>query len=108
MPGDSIVNEIFDPTGERSAVLAGRFSGRFNETQLSSLLANIGVTVQPSETLDRSVDYLIVGSELWNDPEFNEPLETPMQPSELAVYKQAESLGVTIIPLKSIRQYFAL
>jgi len=107
-PGDVVVNELYDPVGKRSAVLAGRFDGRFNEKDLVPLLERIGVTVYPADQLDRTIDYLIVGNELWNDPETGEQLEEPLQPSELAVYKKAESLNVTILPLKRVREFFAL
>jgi hypothetical protein len=33
-------------------------------------------------------------------------LEEPLQPSETAVYKDAESKGVAITPLKDLRAYF--
>lgn len=107
-PGDVLVNELFDPVGKRSAVLAGRFDGRYNEKDLVPLLERIGVTVHPADQLDRTIDYLIVGNELWNDPETGEQLEEPLQPSELEVYKKAESLNVTILPLKRVREFFAL
>jgi len=102
-PGDLIYNPVYDPSGERHAVLVGRFSGTYNEKELAGLLADIRVMVQKS--LDKTTDYLIVGSELYYD-EDGEPLEEPVQPSELGVYKEAEAMGVQIVPLKQIREYF--
>lgn len=102
--GDVIYNPMFDPKTERHAVLAGRFSGRYNEKELKDLLALMGITVQPA--LDLNTDYLIVGGELYIDADGN-PVETPIQPSELAVYKDAESKGVVIMALKDLRSYFA-
>lgn len=102
--GDIVYNPVYDPTGQRNAVLAGRFSGTFNEQELRELLRQIGITVQPE--LDLTTDYLIVGQELYTDPETLEPLEEPLQPSELAVYKDAVANGLAIIPIKDIRQYF--
>ena len=105
-PDDVVVNPLFDPSGERVAVLAGRFSGKYNAKELTGLLARIGVTVLPESQISRNVDYLIVGSAMWNDPETGEPLEQALQASELPVYQQAESMGLTILPLKNIDQYF--
>jgi hypothetical protein len=66
VPGDVIYNPLYDPSGERTAVLAGRFSGQFNEAELKVLLSQMGITVQDKLTLD--TDYLIVGSELYHGP----------------------------------------
>jgi hypothetical protein len=104
VPGDVLVNPLFDPTGGRNAILVGRFSGAYNEQDLKILLERMGIHVQPR--LDLTTHFMIVGSELWNDPETNEPLEEAVQPSELPVYKDAEALGVQIIPLQDIREYF--
>lgn len=101
--GDVVFNPLFDPTGERHAVLIGRFSGGVNESELKALLANMGVTVQ--KTLDDSTDFLIVGSEMYTD-ENGQPLETPMAPSDLPIYKDAVADGVQIVQLKDLRQYF--
>jgi hypothetical protein len=102
--GDVIINPLFDPSGGRNAILVGRFSGAYNENELRLLLGRMGINVQPD--LDRTTHFLIVGSELWNDPETNEPLEEPLQPSELPLFKNAEAMGVQIIPLQDIREFF--
>ncbi len=102
--GDVIVNPLYDPVGGRNAVLVGRFSGAYNQEELSSLLSRMGIHVQPD--VNRETHFLIVGSELWNDPETNEPLEEPIQPSDLPKYKNAEALGVQIIPLQDVREFF--
>lgn len=104
--GDVIANRLFDPAGGRNAVLVGRFSGTFNENDLKALLVKMGIQVQGK--VDKTTHFLIVGSELWNDPATGEPLAEPMQPSDLAEYKQAESLGVQIVPLQDIREHFRL
>lgn len=101
--GDEIFNPLFDPIGERRAALCGRFSGQFNEAELKILLANMGITVQPKLSID--TDYLIVGSELYVD-ETGQPLEEPLQPSELPVFKDAEASGVHIVSLDKLRSYF--
>lgn len=103
VPGDVVFNPLYDPIGGRNAVLLGRFSGTYNEKELQALLDEIDVHVQPK--LDKTTDYLIVGSELYNDEE-GEPLEEPMQPSDMATYKEAEAMGVQIVPLKQVRDYF--
>jgi len=103
--GDKLFNPLFDPKGERFAVLAGRFSGSFNSKELGVLLDNMNIRVQ--DDLNELTDYLIVGSEMWTDPVTKEPLEDPLPPSELAVYKDAEARGgISIIPLKDIQRYF--
>jgi hypothetical protein len=102
--GDVIINPLYDPRGERNAVLVGRFSGTWSQADLVLLLKNMSITVQPE--LDLTTHFLIVGSELWNSPDTNEPLETPIQPSELSVYKEAEAQGVQIIPLQDVREFF--
>jgi len=101
--GDVAFNPLFDPTGERDAVLCGRFSGMFNEAELKVLLANMNIKVH--DRLDHNTDYLIVGSELYVDEDGN-PLETPLQPSELAVFKDAQASGVQIVSIKQLREYF--
>ena len=100
--GDTIYNPLLDPKGLRNAVLVGRFSVP-SENEVRGLLANLGITVQPK--IDNTTDYLIVGGEMYVDPEGN-ALETPLQPSETAVYKEAEAKGVAITPLKDLRAYF--
>ena len=102
--GDVIINPLYDPVGGRNAVLVGRFSGAYAEAELVLLLDRMAINVQPA--LDLTTHFLIVGGELWKDPMTNEPLEEPIQPSDLAVYKNAEALGVQIIPLQDIREFF--
>jgi len=104
--GDLISNRLYDPAGGRNAVLVGRFSGAFNEQDLKALLGKMGIVVQAK--VDKTTHFLIVGSELWNDPSTGEPLDEPVQPSDLAEFKQGESLGVQIVPLQDIREYFRL
>ncbi len=100
--GDRIFNPLLDPKGERNAVLVGRFSLP-TENEVRVLLKNLGITVQAK--LDNTTDYLVVGGEMYVDQEGN-ALEEPMQPSETAVYKEAEAKGVAITPLKDLRAYF--
>jgi hypothetical protein len=104
--GDVIVNPVYDPVGGRNAVLLGRFTGSYSTTDLTTLLDKMGIHVQSK--IDRTTHFLIVGSDLYNDPATGEPLETPMPASDLAEYKQAEALGVQILPLQDIRDYFRL
>jgi TolA-binding protein len=102
--GDVILNPVFDPQGGRNAILVGSFSGQFSRKELSQLLENMGVHVQ--EKLDQTTTFMVVGSPLYSDPETGEPLEEPLEPSDLSVYKDAEALGVAVIPLSQIREYF--
>jgi hypothetical protein len=102
--GDVVFNPLYDPRGQRNAVLAGRFAGQWNEAQLKALLSEMGIHVQKELSLD--TDYLIVGSELYADPETGEPLEEAMPVSELAIYKDAEAKGVLILPIRDLRNYF--
>ena len=105
VPGDRVFNPLYDPYGERHAVLAGRFTGQFDEAKLRVLLKNMGITVQ--DKLDFNTDYLIVGSDLWTDEEGNQ-LEEPLSPTELPVYKDAEASGVQIVSIKTLSTYFVL
>ncbi|HKX45320.1 MAG TPA: hypothetical protein VJP77_01255, partial [Planctomycetota bacterium] len=103
--GDELVNPVFDPRGERNAVLIGRFSGRYSEDEVRALLERMGITVQ--DQVELTTDLLIVGADLFQD-EFGEPLEEPISPTELPDYKEAESLGVSIVPLSRLREFFVL
>jgi hypothetical protein len=103
VPGDILFNPVYDPVGERHAVLAGRFSGLYSESELKVLLERLNIKVQPK--LDVNTDYLIVGSEMYVDEEGN-AVETPIQPSELPVYRNAEAQGVLIMPVKDLYGYF--
>lgn len=104
--GDVIINPLFDPTGERNAVLAGRFSGEYSKKDVIALLERMGIHVQ--DKLELTTHFLIVGSALYRDPETNEPLEEPLEPSELPVYKEAEARQIPIIPLQDIRDFFRI
>lgn len=103
--GDVVINPIFDPSGNRNAVLAGRFVGAYAEDSLKLSLARIGVTVQDS--VDATTDMLILGTPVTLDEDGLE-LDEPMQPSELPVYSEAESLGVSIVPFNSLRKFMKL
>lgn len=103
--GDIVFNPLYDPTGDRQAVLAGRFSGQFNQGNLEVLLHGMGISVQ--DKLDFSTDYLIVGSDLFVDEE-GTALDDPLSPTDLPVYKDAQSNGVQIISLTQLRSYFVL
>ena len=103
-PGDSVINPLFDPTGERNAVLVGRFSGTYTRDELEVLLERVGINVQ--DDLSLTTHFLIVGQELYYDPETGEPLEDPLQPEDLPVYKQAVDQGVQVIPLQDLRAFF--
>ena len=63
---------------------------------------NITVT----KGLERTTDFLIVGGEMYIDPENGQPLDTPVQPSELPIFKEAQAEGVQVVALKELRQYF--
>jgi len=98
--GDVVFNPLFDPRGERAALLLGRL----DRNQIEPLLKGMGMTVQTK--LDKSTDFLIVGGEMYTD-EAGQPVETPIQPSELTVYKDAVAQGVQIVLVKDLRQYFS-
>ncbi|MBL8861753.1 MAG: hypothetical protein JNK02_07040 [Planctomycetes bacterium] len=102
-PGDIVWNPVYDPRGQRYALLIGGFSGEYAETQLKGLLASMGVTVQTK--LDAATDFLIVGNEQYVD-EDGQPVESPIQPSELPVFKEAVAQGAQIVLLKDLRNYF--
>jgi hypothetical protein len=85
--------------------MAGRFSGTWNASELKVLMGEIGINVQDS--MDKSTAFLIVGDPLYNDPETGEVLEEPMAVSEMALYKDAEAAGLTIVSIEDIRRFFA-
>ncbi|MCH2106934.1 MAG: hypothetical protein MK291_09865 [Planctomycetes bacterium] len=101
--GDIIYNPIYDPSSQRNAAFVGRFSGTWNEKELRLLLSEVGIHIQDS--VDKTTDYLIVGSEIFTD-EDGEPLEEPRSPSEEPAYSNAVAMGVQIVPIKQIREYF--
>lgn len=102
-PGDLIWNPLYDPRGERYALLVGGFSGQYAEDQLKNLLAGMGVTVQ--KKLDKATDFLIVGNEQYVDQD-GQPVETPIQPTDLPVFKEATAQGVQVVLLRDLRNYF--
>jgi hypothetical protein len=102
--GDLISNPLYDAAGGRNAVLAGRFSGTWNEKELQLLLEDIGIHVQPK--LDKATTYLIVGEPLFVDPETDELKEDPIPVSDLSIYKDAQAQGVHIVHISDIRQFF--
>jgi len=102
VPGDHVFSPIYDPVGERTAVLAGRFSGNWDEQRLTIVLAEMGIRVQ--STLTGTTDMLITGGEIFYD-ELGEPLEEPLDPSQLPVYAEAVNGNVTIVPLSTLRDY---
>ena len=101
--GDIIYNPVYDPNSQRNAALVGRFSGTWNEKELRLLLSEVGIHIQ--DGVDKTTDYLIVGSEIFTD-EDGEPLEEPRSPSEEQAYSNAVAMGVQIVPIKQIREYF--
>jgi len=102
--GDVVYNPLFDPTGARSAVLIGRFSGGMSQDSLVALLKSMNISV--TKSIDKTTDFLIVGGEMYNDPESGAPLDTPLQPSDLPLFKEAQAQGVQIVSLKELRQFF--
>ncbi|HEV8113791.1 MAG TPA: hypothetical protein VGR31_13525 [Planctomycetota bacterium] len=102
-PGDVIFNPLFDPSGERHAVLLGRFSGAMNEKDLRALLAGMNIQIQKS--VDKNTDFMIVGSEMYVD-ENGQPLAQPVQPTDLPAYRDAVAQGVQVVQLNELRKYF--
>lgn len=101
VPGDVLINPVYDPQGTRYAVLAGSFSGAYGRPELELYLANMGVVIQ--DELDLHTDYLIVGN-----PVYVEDEEEPTKVEDLEEYKEASATGVQIVTLKDIRSYFKL
>lgn len=100
---DLLYNPIYDPDGERYAVLAGRFAGSYNEAEITLMLNEIGITVQPE--LDLTTNYLIVGQPMYTD-ENGVVLPEPRQPSDLTVYKDAVAQGCSVITIEDFKQFF--
>jgi len=101
--GDIIYNPVYDPNSQRNAALVGRFSGTWNEKELRLLLSEVGIHIQ--DDVDKTTDYLIVGSEIYTD-EDGETLEESRSPTEEPEYSNAVAMGVQIVPIKQIREYF--
>ena len=101
--GDYLVNPIYDPRGGYNAILVGRFSGMYGETQLTTLLGDIGIRVQ--DKLDLTTNFLIVGAPILQD-EDGYPLEDAIEPSSLSEYQEAKANNVQIIPLSTIQEFF--
>jgi uncharacterized coiled-coil protein SlyX len=98
--GDLLLNPLFDPRGERKAVLVGRFplsaGGRKGVEQR---LKDLGIKV--SEKVDASVDYLILGdAELANT---GEPQDMESNAEVLAAAK----FGTLRYSLKELSGYFS-
>jgi hypothetical protein len=102
-PGDLVYNPLFDPSGERHAVLLGRFSGTMNDKDLRALLS--GMNIQVQKAVDKNTDFLIVGSEVYVD-ENGQPLAQPVQPTDLPMYRDAVAQGVQVVQLNDLRKYF--
>jgi len=101
--GDQIYNPLYEAKGQRNAVLAGNISGAYNEPELRTLFAEIGINVQ--NDISNATDFLITGGPIFADAD-GEPLEEPMQVDQLPVYGQARDLGVTIVSMRDVLQYF--
>jgi hypothetical protein len=101
--GDQVYNLLFDPSGERHAVLIGRFSGAMSEKDLRALLEGMNIKVQ--KTVDKTTDFLIVGAEMYVD-ENGQVLAEPVQPADLPMYRDAVAEGVQVVQLAQLRQYF--
>jgi len=104
--GDVITNPMYDPEGERNAVLAGRFDGKYNRQEVALLLKQIGINVQ--DDLDRSTMFLIMGNPLYKDPETGETLEEPLKVTDLPIYGLAKSWGVQMISIDQLRHFFRM
>lgn len=102
-PGDVLYNPLFDPSGERHAVLLGRFSGALNEKDLRALLA--GMNIQIQKNVDKNTDFMVIGSEMYVD-ENGQPLAQPVQPTDLPAYRDAVAQGVQVVQLNDLRKYF--
>jgi hypothetical protein len=100
--GDFLFSPIYDPVGERTAVLAGRFSGAWDEQRLTMILGEMGIRVQ--DTLTGTTDMLITGGEVYYD-ELGEALEDPIDPSQLPVYTEAVNAGIPVVPISTLRDY---
>ena len=102
-PGDELYNPLFDPVGQRHAVLLGRFSGALTEKDLKALLAGMNVQVQKS--VDKNTDFLVLGGEMYVD-ENGQPLAQPRQPTDDPNYRDAVAQGVQVVQLSDLRKYF--
>ena len=70
---------------------------------LSSLLERIGINVQ--DKLSHTTNFCIVGAQLFSDPETNEPLEDPVDPTDLPEYRDAVAQNVIVVSLADIEEF---
>ena len=98
---DQIYNPLYEAKGQRNAVLAGNISGAYNETELRTLFAEIGIDIR----ISNATDFLITGGPIRTD-EDGEPLEEPVPVDQLPVYGEARDLGITIVSMRDLFQYF--
>jgi len=103
VPGDQIFNPLYEPKGERNAVLAGSIDGIYNRPELEILLGEIGITIQ--DELSNTTDFLITGGPMFVDEE-GEPLESPLKVEQLPIYAEARDRGVLVVPMRDVTQYF--
>lgn len=101
--GDKIFNPLYEPKSKRNAVLAGSIEGIYNRPELVQLFSEIGITVQ--DELSNTTDYLITGGPIFVDEE-GEPLEKPLEVTDLAIYAEAKDRGVLTVPMRDVLQYF--
>ena len=101
--GDTIYNPLYEPKGERNAVLIGTISGIYNREEAVNLLAEIGITVQ--DEISHTTNFVITGGPLFVD-EDGEPLEEPKPVSDLPEYADAVDRGLVVIPMREVTQYF--
>lgn len=100
---DKLYNPLYEPKGERNAVLIGTISGIYNREEAVNLLAEIGITVQ--DEISETTNYVITGGPLFVDDD-GEPLEEPKAVSDLPEYAEAVDRGLVVIPMRDVTQYF--
>lgn len=103
VPGDLLFNPLYEPKGERNAVLAGSIDGIYNRPELEILMKEIGITIQ--DELSNTTDFLITGGPMFVDEE-GEPLEAPLKVEQLPIWAEARDRGVLVVPMRDVTQYF--
>jgi len=99
--GDQLFNEIYSPNMSRTIFLLGRFSAPYEKDRLAALLKRLGNKVV--DKVGPGVDTVILG----DDP-INEAGDGFAAIKDSPEFKEANNLGVEMVPLRKIRDLVRL
>lgn len=99
--GDQLFNDIYSPNLPRTIFLLGRFSAPYEKDRLATLLKRLGNKVV--DKIGPGVDTVILG----DDP-INEAGDGFAAIKDSPEFKEANNLGVEMVPLRKIRDLVRL